>query len=218
MSICSRATRLPSRTAVPAGVVSVAKAVYLFGDDPTLGADPNIRILACPDKFNFGPVPTSMQFEYATQPVLVRNPITNRRVRRDYGLWVYRGTSKVTAKALLVALAPETKERKSDRIGFVLIELLKDGPLAVAIIRQAINDLEPPISWRTVERVKNEMGIKEIDDPTDKRRKLWKLSESTLAAIEEITSPEDVLEIEEIDVDVPDVVPEEWEDGEDEEE
>ena len=98
----------------------------------------------------------------------------------------------------------------------MLIELSKDGPLAVSIIRAAINDLEPPISWRTVERVKNEMAIQEIDDPQDKRRKLWKLSDSTLAAIEEITSPEDVLEIEEIDVDVPDVVPEEWEDEEDE--
>ena len=36
-----------------------------------IGSDPNIRILACADKFNFGEVPGSLEFEYATRPVSV---------------------------------------------------------------------------------------------------------------------------------------------------
>ena len=103
--------------AVPAGVVSVAKAVYLFGDDPTFGADANIRVLACPDKFNFGPVPASLQFEYATEPVSVKSAVTGRRVRdATTASGSARGETTVSAKMLLVTLAPETKERKSDRV------------------------------------------------------------------------------------------------------
>lgn len=71
--------------AVPAGIVSVARAVYLFGDDPRPGADPNIRVLACADKFNFGPIPESQSFEYSTRPVRLRVGLRARGVRATTG-------------------------------------------------------------------------------------------------------------------------------------
>jgi hypothetical protein len=201
---------------VPAGVASVAKAVYLFGDDPTFGTDENIRVLACPGKFNFGAIPASLQLEYATRPVSVKSAVTGRRVPRDYGYWILRGETKVSAKALLVTLAPETKERKSDRVAWVLIEVLKDGLQPLSVVRQAIDEMEPAISWRTAERVANELGIEMLDDEQDARKKWWKLPDSILAAMEEITEAGDKLEIEEIDLDVPDTLPEDWDgDGED---
>ncbi|MDQ3671477.1 MAG: AAA family ATPase [Actinomycetota bacterium] len=196
--------------AVPAGVASVGKAVYIFGDDPTFGADENIRVLANASKFNFGPVPASLRFEYATAPVRVRSRVTGKCVQRDYGFWTLRGETTVTAKALLVVLAPETKERKTDRIVFLLIELLKGGPVPVSVVRQAISQVDPPTSWRTAERVATEMGIELIDDEQDKRKKWWKLPDSTLAVYEEITEPDDEIQIEEVDV--PHTLPEEWTD------
>jgi hypothetical protein len=199
---------------VPAGVVSVAKAIYLFGDDPTFGVDENIRVLACPDKFNFGPTPVSLELEYATKPVRVQSAITGRRVGHDYGYWILRGETKVSAKALLVTLSPETRERKSDRVAWVLIELLKGGPQPLAVVRQAILQLEPAVSWRTAERVANELGMETLEDEQDTRKKWWKLPDSIFAAMEEITEAEDEVEIEEIDLDVPDTLPEDWE-GED---
>ena len=203
---------------VPAGVVSVAKAIYLFGDDPGFGVDENIRVLACPDKFNFGETPVSLELEYATRPVRVRSALTGRRVGRDYGYWILRGETKVSAKALLVTLAPETKERKSDKVAWFLMELLKGGPQPLTVVRQAIQGMEPAVSWRTAERVANELGIETLDDEQDARKKLWKLPDSILATFEEATEAEDELQIEEIDVDVPDTLPEDWtsEDGKDE--
>lgn len=201
---------------VPAGVASVAKAVYLFADDPTLGADPNMRVLACADKFNFGPTPTSMLFEYATSPVKVLSNVTGKRVTRDFGLWVCRGETKVSAKMLLVTLTPETKERKADRAAWFLIEQLKDGPLPRSVLRQSALALEPPIAWRTIERMKKEMSIEEIDDEQDKRRKLWRLPPDSLATLDEADSLDEI-QIEKVDV--PDAVPEDWKiDGGDDEE
>ena len=55
-------------------------------------------------------------------------------------------------------------------------------------------------------------GDRELDDEQDARKKWWKLPDSILAALEEVTEPDDEMEIEEIDVDVPDTLPEDWED------
>lgn len=78
--------------------------------------------------------------------------------------------------------------------------------------------MQPPISWRTVERIRAEMSIVETDDEQDKRRKVWSLSEDTLATLEEADSMDDI-QIEEVGIDVPDTVPEDWTaDGEEEEE
>lgn len=197
---------------VPAGVVSVSKAIYLFGDHPDFGVDENVRILACPEKFNFGPVPLSLELEYATRPVRVTSAATGSRVSHDYGYWILRGETKVSAKALMVTLAPETKERKSDRIAWFLIERLKDGPQPLVVIRQKIAQLEPAVSWRTAERVANEMGIEMFDDEQDARKKWWMLPDSILATLEEATEDDDQVEIEEVDIDIPDTLPEGWDD------
>jgi hypothetical protein len=195
--------------AVPSGIVSIAKAIYLFGDDPTLGADENVRVLACADKFNFGPVPGSLSFEYQTKPLLVRNRTTGVESWRDFGYWIFRGESKVSANTLLLTLAPETKERKSDRVAWFLIEQLKNGPLAASVLRSAVADLEPPVSWRTVERVKTELGILESNDPKDQRWKIWELPPDLLATLEEVTTPEDEVRLEEIEQ-PDDTFPEDW--------
>jgi hypothetical protein len=197
---------------VPAGVVSIAKAIYLFGDHPEVGADENIRVLACPDKFNFGPIPASLEFEYATRPVRVMSPVFKRRVNRDHGYWIHRRETKVTAKMLIVTLAPEPKERKADRAAWFLIELLKDGPKTVAAIKLACLQADRKVAFRTAQRVSGELGIDEFDDENDARKKWWKLSDEHLAAIEEATEEGDELEIKEVDVDIPDTVPEDWAD------
>lgn len=200
--------------AIPAGVVSIAKAVYIFADDPTLGADPDMRILACADKFNFGVVPASMRFEYDTKPVTVKDKQTGRKRRQPQGLWVYRGESQVSAKMLLVTLAPETKERKSDRVAMELIKVLRGGPQPVTAIRKHMAALDPPVSWRTVERIKNEMAIEETDHPDDKRRKIWALPPDILDTLTEADSDDDI-QIEEVDK-PDDTFPEGWtEEGDD---
>jgi hypothetical protein len=202
------------RLAVPAGVESVAKAIYLFGDDPQFGADPNMRILANAQKFNFGAEPASLQFEYSTAPVSVRNPRTRKRRLRDFGFWIDRGETQVTAKMLLVKLAPDKKESKSDRVVMELVELLREGPMSTRDLKEHFLGLMPPITWRTVERVKRDMEIEEADDPADGRSKLWSLYGLTLEDVEDADSLDDLV-VEEIDApDIPDVIPEDWMDEE----
>jgi hypothetical protein len=201
--------------AIPAGVVTVAKAVYLFGDDPTPGADSNIRVLANADKFNFGPVPASLQFEYATRLISVYDEIACRRRMQDHGYWISRGETKVTAKKLLLTLAPETKARKDERAVYELAILLRDGPLAASRIHAYFLSLEPAISWRTIQRVAEEMGIVKNDDPSDKRRKFWELPPDALEAMEGVTDP--VTEIDITEVEIPDEVPEDWTNDDDDE-
>lgn len=110
---------------------------------------------------------------------------------------------------LLITLAPESKERKSDRVAWELLNALREGPLPVSTLRQLISDLDPPVSWRTAERVAAEMGIVTIDDQQDTRRKVWDLPEATKAELAEATEPDDEIVIEEIDG-VPDTLPEDW--------
>jgi hypothetical protein len=197
--------------AIPAGVVSMAKAVYLFADDPTIGADPNMRILACANKFNFGEEPPSARFEFSTRKVRVFNEETGKFEQHSYGIWEPRGLTTISARTLLITLRPEDRERKSDVCAYMLIKLLKDGPRPVSDLREAIKDRDPPISWRTAERVAEEMGILVADDPVDKRRKIWSLPPDVLATLEEADS-DDELQIEEIEI--PDAPPEEWTDAE----
>jgi len=69
-----------------------------------------------------------------------------------------------------------------------------------------------------VERVKQEIGIEERDDPSDKRRKWWALPADLLEVLEEVTSPEDAVVIKEIDApEIPDTIPDGWtsDEGED---
>jgi hypothetical protein len=133
-------------------------------------------------------------------------------VAREYGKWVDRGEVRVSAKMLLVTLAPETKERKSDRVAWELIDYLRKGRdgrrQSVPAIRQKISDLDPPVSWRTVERVAKELGIEATDDPRDARRKWWSLPDSILVTFEEATEEGDQIRIEEVDI--PDALPENW--------
>jgi hypothetical protein len=202
--------------AVPAGVASISKAVYLFGRDPTLGADPNVRVLACADKFNFGPTPNSLSFELETRTVSVLDEETGEQVDREFAVWRSRGEVGISARTLLVTLAPETKERKSDRVALFLVELLADGPRPVREIRMRVAELDPPVSWRTVERVANEMGIVASDDPRDARAKVWSLPPDAHAALDEVTEPADEVVIEEIDI--PDTPPPDWGPSSDDEE
>lgn len=202
--------------AIPSGVASIAKAVYLFGDDPSLGADPNMSVLACADKYNFGAIPASLRFEYATAQVRVQTA-TGAHRDVEYGKWIDRGESPITGKMLLVTLAPETRDRKSDRVAYALIEMLKHGERLVAEVQVAIAALDPPVGWRTAQRTKSEMGIVERDDPSDKRRKFWSLPPEMADTLAEVTGPEDEVVIEEIDLPnpiFPDTIPEDW-DGQD---
>jgi AAA domain len=191
--------------AVPAGVVSLAKAIYLFGLHPGVGADRNLRACACA-KFNFGVHPASRLFEIATKEGRVYDPKTQRWVKNQYAYLEPRGEVALTARALLVKMRPEDRERKSDRVAHHLVQWLRNGPVVVSDIRQEAAALDPPVSWRTVERIAEEMGIRKEKDETDGRRLTWALSEDHLATLEE--AGDDPIEIEEIQI--PDTLPPEW--------
>jgi hypothetical protein len=198
--------------AVPAGVRSVAKAVFLFSRDPRLGADENARILASA-KFNFGPPPRSLQFMLDTKQV----PVVNKQGQTeicDYPSMICLGEVAVSAKQLLVTLRPEDKDRKGDRAAFLLVQLLADGPVAVSELKRIVAEQDPPLSWKTMERVahgEDGIGVIESDHPHDKRKKLWSLPASAQDAVDEAGI--DGIQIEEVDLpDVADTFPENWTD------
>jgi adenosyl cobinamide kinase/adenosyl cobinamide phosphate guanylyltransferase len=198
--------------AFPSGLRGWAKAAYLFGKDPTLGADPDMRILAAA-KFNFGKEPASRRFEFATDDVSVIRAKGGGRVTHTYGMWIDRGEVPVSAKALLVTLTPESKERMADRVAWELISFLhtgEDGRMQpVTAVKQWRLTLDPPTSWRTVERVAKELGIERIDDPANKSKKWWVLSDDLVETMDVAESQSDVI-IQEIDIDIPDAPPADW--------
>jgi hypothetical protein len=196
--------------AVPAGVASIAKAVYLFAGDPTIGADENIRILACAGKFNFGRQPLSHSFELETDRLKVFDPKTKRYGSGEYARFISRGDSKVKARMLLVMMRPEDKDRKYDIAGHVLLKMLCDGPQPVAKLRAVFAALDdPPISWKTAERAADEMGIIITKDERDARKLIWELPPSVLDTLEE--AGDDEVVIEEVEIDEPgDTFPEDW--------
>ena len=63
--------------------------------------------------------------------------------------------------------------------------MLSVGPVPVSEIKQAMDKLDPPVSWRTVERAAEEMNLIVIIDPTDARKRLWALPIDTEAAVAE---------------------------------
>jgi hypothetical protein len=198
--------------AVPAGLVQIPKAVYLFGPDPVIGADPHFRVLANADKFNFlKEKPATLRFEFESKSVRVFNTEASQWESFEVGRLTNRGEATTTARALLVTLRPEDKERKSDRVAFWLVQLLlKRGETLVSEIRQEANTLDPPVSWKTVERVADELGVVATPVPGDSRRRYWNLSPEQRAELEELTPGDDVT-ISEFELpEVPDVIPEEW--------
>jgi hypothetical protein len=195
--------------AIPAGVVSSAKAVYLFGEDPGIAADPDVRILACADKFNFGKKPNSLLFEFQTVRVKVYDEETKGHPSDEYTRFLNRGEVKIPARALLIKMRPEDKERKQDRVVHALLQALRDGPRPVPELQKLVAGLDPPVSWRTARRVADEMGIIKEKDEKDKRSLTWALPQQVFDELQEAgTDPVDIIEI-----DIPDTVPEEWEEG-----
>ena len=201
--------------AVPAGLRGESKAVYLFGKDPTLGAGPDFRVLATA-KYNFGEWPASRRLEFATGNISVIRAQGGGRVTNEFATWSDRGEVRISAKMLLITLSPETKERKSDRVGQELIAFLRQGKdgrrQPVSAVKKMVEALDPPTSWRTAQRVCKEMDIEVLDDPKNKLRKWWSLPDAILAVYEEMTEASDEIEFKEIDIDVPDTLPEDWED------
>lgn len=196
--------------AFPAGITGVTKAAYLFADDPTPGADPNIRILANVDKFNFGPTPASLEFEYATHPVSVRSAGSGRMKLQDHGVWISRGESTVPARKLLVTLSPIGKERLREIVTWELFQQLREGPVAKQKVQAYFLTLQPPVSWRTVQRIAEDWEIVITPDPKDGRKSIWALPPELAEGIEGATGLED---IEFTEVDIPDEIPEEWTTG-----
>lgn len=190
--------------AVPAGLVSLAKAVYLFGPDPRLGADENIRLLATADKYNFGPPPQTLMFEKETQAVRIVSRRTKRSRLSDFMLWKARGPVPVKATQIVVMLRPESAERKTAKVEHAILALFRENalkPVPVAVARKAISALDPPVSWKTAERVSKEMALETQDDPQDARRKLWVLPDSLRELLEETAGSDDEIELREVDVD-----------------
>jgi hypothetical protein len=196
--------------AIPAGLRTWAKAAYLFGQDPTMGADPDVRILA-PAKYNFGLHPKSRRFAFTVTDVQVVRASGRGSMLASFGKWLDIGDTTVTATAMLVKLKPESKDRLADRAGWELVRFLregKDGHTRSSIACKAMGlKLDPPIPHRTMERAAKELGIERIKDPKNKSKIWWKLPEHIIEAFD-WTDDMDDIEIERVDI--PDAPPEDW--------
>lgn len=208
-----------AQLAFPSGLRGIAKAMYLLAKDPTLGADPEMRVLATA-KFNFAAKqPASRLFEFDTGTRSVYSLSSKRRVDREYGMLTDRGETKVTSKMLLITLAPEDKERLLDRAAFALVDCLQQGKQGrmqpVSWLRNKWRlTLDPPIAWKTFQRVQEAMpGIESVQDPRNKSLRWWRLTDEQLGELQE-ADEDSTLNAEWIDA-PDDTFPEDWVEGED---
>jgi hypothetical protein len=207
-----------AQLAFPSGLRGIAKAMYLLAKDPTLGADPEMRVLATA-KFNFAQrQPASRLFEFDTGTRSVYSLSSKRRVDREYGMLLDRGETKVTSKMLLITLAPEDKERLLDRAAFALVEFLQQGKQGrmqpVSAIRKLGGTLDPQIGFKTFQRAMEAMpGIESVQDPRNKSLRWWRLTDEQLGELQE-ADDESTLNAEWVDA-PDDTFPEDWVEGED---
>ena len=199
--------------AVPTGLRSRAKCVYLFGKDPTEGIGPDFCVLANA-KFNFGKPPESRRFEFVTGDIPLTSISGRKQVTREFVKWVDRGVVPISAMKLALSLTAESKEKRSDRAAMWLISFLREGQdgrsQPVSAVYTARESIDPPISWVTIKRVKTAFDIESVDDPKNKSKKWWRLPDHLYDVVEEAGDDLDDLVVEEIP-DVPDTLPEEWE-------
>ena len=216
MHVLSRVSdKTPPLAAVTVGVRGIARAAYLFGEDPRPGADPNFRALANA-KWNLtGKPPASALFEFDSARIRVKNARTGKRKMAEIGRLLDRGETDVTAKQILVTLTPKKKETKADRVVIELLSLLREGPVSTSVLRpHFLENVHPPISWKTVDRTAADMEIERTPDPADNRYMIWSLYGETAEAAEEAEDLEEDIVIEEVDLpDIPDTIPEDWEEG-----
>lgn len=205
------------QTAIPSGLRSWMKAAYLFGKDPTQGVGPDFSVLACAT-FGFGVNPASTRFEFDTTGIEVIRKSGRGRITIEYGVWIDRGAVPVSAKTLVVSLTPESNEKIRDRLAFQLIRFLHEagGKQSVTAVKKWRLTLDPPVSWRLIEKVAKDLDIERTEDPSNKAKRFWSLPDDLLDVAEVAESEADI-EITEVDS-VPDTIPEDWEDKKDEEE
>lgn len=196
--------------AIPSGLRGRTKAAYLFGMDPTPGASPEFRILASA-KFSHDAPPPSRRFEFTTETVSVRRISGRSRIDTSKGKWIDRGDVTITASAVMLTLVEESKDRQQDRIDFWLLRFLHKGKdrrmQPVTAVREAMKELDPPVSWKAVTRSKDRLGIESIQDPTNKSKRWWSITDDHLDILDAAPSDGDI-RIEEIDI--PDAPPEDW--------
>jgi hypothetical protein len=124
--------------------VGAARAAYLMAVDPDEPAG-NRRILA-PTKMNVGPLPSSLAFRLVVDTA------------GGCPHLVWEGPSHHTAASLSAMPNPGRRDSARSRAADVLADLLADGPVpTVEVYRRAA---EEGVSERTLDRAKDELGVK----------------------------------------------------------
>ena len=196
--------------AVPSGLRTWTKSGFILAKDPKNDA---FRILATAKWNQASEAPASLRFEFDSGDVSVIRAKGGGRKNVEYGYLLHRGETKVGATTLLISLTKETVERKGERAARELIKFLKEGEdgrsQSVEAIRKMVFGLDPPIDFKTFKRVANENGFEVLDDPKNKSKKWWRLPDWIMDITDEMTEPEDELDIEEVDA-PEDTFPEDW--------
>lgn len=201
--------------AVPSGLRTWTKSGFILAKDPK---NDDFRILACAKWNQADQPPASLRFEFDSADVSVVRAKGGGRKTVDYGYLLHRGESKIGATTLLISLTKETTERKGERAARELIRFLKDGKdgrsQPVEAIRKMVLAIDPPIDFKTFKRVANDNDFEIFDDPKNKSKKWWRLPDWIVDITDELTEPEDEIEITEVTItedDVPDdTFPEDW--------
>jgi hypothetical protein len=197
---------------VPSGLKMLTKAVYIFAKDPTPGVDEGINVIGTA-KFNYHKKPESRRYAFDVTDVKVIRFESRGHVAIEVGKWIDRGETPVSVKMLVASLTPETTERKNDRLSAELTEFLlkgKDGRMQpVRACQEMVESLDPPVNWRTAQRVAKKMGMESVDDPKNARKKWWRLPDEWYDVYAEVTEEDDEVEITEIDA-PDDTFPADW--------
>lgn len=126
------------------GIIGAARFGFLVAKDPE-DASGQRRILA-PQKINIGPEPPALAYHLESVP------------GSDVARVAWEGEIAMSTVAMLDAAASENDRSSRMEARAWIIDQLRDGPLPSKDLQaSARND---GISWRTLERVKNELGIK----------------------------------------------------------
>lgn len=200
--------------AIPSGLRTWTKAGYVLAPDP---GDPDFRILACAKWNSSAKAPASLRFEFAGDTLSARRFSGRGRTDVEFGYLVKWGEVNISATTLVTSLSKQTSENKMIRAGMAVLKYIKehgkDGRSArVVDLKAMINNLDPPLSWKSATRWAKEEEVESIPDPQNRSQKWWVLPDHLADTLEEMTEPEDEIEIEEIEI--PDAPPAEWDEEE----
>jgi putative DNA primase/helicase len=135
------------------GFGAAARSVLLFGHDPDdpRGETGNQRVLAHA-KCNVGPLASSIAYRIESRVIDTPNGAIETSVAMRHG------DASASAGDLLGNAASGTEATARGEAGAFLLAELADGPVAVRELHKRADDAG--LTWRTVERAKQQLGIR----------------------------------------------------------